>query len=249
MLFLSLITSILGISLLSCNIALKSFLSSLAILATSYFKDNCNSKFHIHELAMRDAVHGLRFLIAKKLFPELFHLLPDFSWSCDVLILLFHTFPRCGFVGKCQDHKHLCHLVSVQTGMKGFSAFFPAVCTQKRTPLRLILKRSALKVFGTGMCVRLYAVICCDVPSFDFLLHKYCKSGVTAKNRFGFVVKIRRFSACDFPRINTALCRPRYGCPPSEDEVLRLRCPSCCSQRREAFRRSRCPSSFSAGDW
>ncbi len=29
-----------GISLLSCNIALKSFLSSFAISATYYFKDN-----------------------------------------------------------------------------------------------------------------------------------------------------------------------------------------------------------------
>ncbi|PNH18499.1 hypothetical protein B6K86_08925 [Lachnospiraceae bacterium] len=59
----------------------------------------------------------------------------------------------------------------------------------KKAPLlRLILKRSALKVFGTGMCVRLYAVICYDVPPFDFLLHKCCKSGVTAKNQPGFVV-------------------------------------------------------------
>ena len=66
-------------------------------------------------------------------------------------------------------------------GMKGFSASFPAVCTQKGTPLRLILKRSALKVFGTGTYALLYTVICYDVPSFDFLLHKYCKSGVTEK--------------------------------------------------------------------
>ena len=56
-------------------------------------------------------------------------------------------------------------------GMKGFSASFPAVCTQKGTPLRLILKRSALKVFGTGTYALLYTVICYDVPSFDFLLH------------------------------------------------------------------------------
>ena len=50
-------------------------------------------------------------------------------------------------------------------GMKGFSASFPAVCTQKGTPLRLILKRSALKVFGTGTYALLYTVICYDVPS------------------------------------------------------------------------------------
>ena len=48
------------------------------------------------------------------------------------------------------------------------------------------------------MCVRLYAVICYDVPSFDFLLYKCCKSGVTAKNQPGFVVKIRRFPSVIF---------------------------------------------------
>lgn len=138
----------------------------------------------------------------------------------DILILLFHTFPPCGFVGRCKDHTHLRHLAAIQTGIKGFSASFPAVCTQKGTPLRLILKGSALKVFETGTYVRLYAVNCYDVPSSDFLLRKCCKSGVTAKNQPGFVVKILRFSACDFPRINTASRRPGCGYPPSEDAAL-----------------------------
>lgn len=99
----------------------------------------------------------------------------------DILILLFHALPPCGLVGRCKDHTHLRHLAAIQTGIKGFSASFPAVCTQKGTPLRLILKGSALKVFETGTYVRLYAVNCYDVPSSDFLLHKCCKSGVTAK--------------------------------------------------------------------
>ena len=158
----------------------------------------------------------------------------------------FHTFPPCGFVGRCKDHTHLRRLAAIQTGIKGFSASFPAVCTQKGTPLRLILKRSALKVFGTGTYVRLYAVNCYDVPSFDFLLHKCCKSGVTAKNQPGFVVKIRRFSACDFPRINTASRLPGCGCPPSEDAALPRRFSR--SPRTGACRRSRSPSSLSAGD-
>ena len=29
-----------------------------------------------------------------------------------------------------------------------------------------------------GLCVRLYTVNCYDVPLFDFLLHKCCKSAV-----------------------------------------------------------------------
>jgi len=65
--------------------------------------------------------------------------------------------------------------------MKGFSASFPAVCTQKGTPSQIDSEKECLEGFGTGMCVRLYAVICYDVPSFDFLLHKCCKSGVTEK--------------------------------------------------------------------
>ncbi len=69
------------------------------------------------------------------------------------------SLPPCGFVGRCPDNRHLRHLVSIQTGMKGFSAYFPAVCTQKGAPLRLILQRSALKVFEAGKCVRLYDVL------------------------------------------------------------------------------------------
>ena len=85
----------------------------------------------LDELAMRDAVHDLRFLIAKKLFTQLLHLFPDFSWSCDVLILLFHTFP----------------LAAIQTGMKGFSASFPAVCTQEGTPSQIDSKKECLEGF------------------------------------------------------------------------------------------------------
>ena len=117
---------------------------------------------------------------------------------------------------------------------------------KKAPPLRLILKRSAFNVFGTGTYALLYTVICYDVPSFDFLLYKCCKSGVTAKNRLGFVVKIRRFSACDFLRINTASRRPGCGCPPSEDAALPRRFSR--SPQTGACRRSRFPSSLSAGD-
>lgn len=129
---------------------------------------------------------------------------------------------------------------------KRLFSLFSCCLHAKRPPLRLILKRSALKVFGTGTYVRLYAVNCYDVPSFDFLLHKCCKSGVTAKNQPGFVVKIRRFSACDFPRINTASRLPGCGCPPSEDAALPRRFSR--SLRTGACRRSRSPSSLSAGD-
>ena len=63
-------------------------------------------------------------------------------------------------------------------------------------------------VFGTGTYVRLYAVNCYDVPSFDFLLHKYCKSGVTVKNQHGFVVKSAGFWPVIFPgSIQLCSCR------------------------------------------
>ena len=76
-----------------------------------------------------------------------------------------------------------------------------AHCSRKKKalPLRLILKRSALKVFGTGTYALLYTVICYDVPLFGFLLHKCCKSGVTAKNQPGFVVKSAGFLLCFSP--------------------------------------------------
>ena len=149
-------------------------------------------------------------------------------------------------MGRCPDNRHLRHLVSIQTGIKGFPPLFLLSARKKAPPLRVILKRSALKVFGTGTYALLYTVICYNVPSFDFLLHKCCKSGVTAKNRLGFVVKIRRFSACDFPRINTASRRPGCGCPPSEDAALPRRFSR--SPRTGACRRSRSPSWLSAGD-
>ena len=81
------------------------------------------------------------------LFAQLLHLFPDFSWSCDVLILLFHTFPPRGFVGRCPDNRHLRHLAAIQTGMKGFSASFHAVCTQKGTPSQIDSEKECLEGF------------------------------------------------------------------------------------------------------
>ncbi len=66
-------------------------------------------------------------------------------------------------------------------GWKAFQPLFLLFARKKAPLLRLILKRSALKIFGTGTYALLYTVICYDVPSSDFLLHKCCKSGVTAK--------------------------------------------------------------------
>ena len=48
-------------------------------------------------------------------------------------------------------------------------SLFSCCLHEKKAPLfRLILKRSALKFFGIGMCVRLYAVNGYDLPSFDY---------------------------------------------------------------------------------
>lgn len=106
---------------------------------------------------------------------------------------------------------NLRHLVSIQTGMKGFSASFPAVCTQKGPPLRLILKRSALMVFGTGTYALLYTVICYDVPSFDFLLHKCCKSGeVSCKRNGDFLSKSSDSSYPSFIAIHTDMIMNGY---------------------------------------
>ena len=93
-------------------------------------------------------------------FPNLRHLLPN----CRHPLVLSDSL-------SLLPPDNLRHLAAIQTGMKGFSASFPAVCTQKGTPLRLILKRSAFNVFGTGTYALLYTVICYDVPLFDFLLH------------------------------------------------------------------------------
>ncbi|MCI6637739.1 MAG: hypothetical protein MSH32_05485, partial [Lachnospiraceae bacterium] len=75
-------------------------------------------------------------------------------------------------MGRCKNHTHLRHLAAIQTEMKGFSASFLLSARKKAPPLRLILKRSAFNVFGTGTYALLYTVICYDVPSFDFLLHE-----------------------------------------------------------------------------
>ena len=65
----------------------------------------------------------------------------------DILILLFHALPPCGLVGRCKDHTHLRHLAAIQTGMKGFSASFPAVCTQKGTPSQIDSEKECLEGF------------------------------------------------------------------------------------------------------
>jgi hypothetical protein len=62
-------------------------------------------------------------------FPDLRHLLPN----CRHPPVLSDSLPL-----RPPDNPR--HMAAIQTGKKGFSASFPAVCTQKGTPLRLILK-------------------------------------------------------------------------------------------------------------
>ncbi|MCH3998981.1 MAG: hypothetical protein LKG90_09640 [Lachnospiraceae bacterium] len=69
-------------------------------------------------------------------FPNLRHLLPN----CRHPLVLSDSL-------SLLPPDNLRHLAAIQTGMKGFSASFPAVCTQKGTPSQIDSEKERLEGF------------------------------------------------------------------------------------------------------
>ena len=64
-------------------------------------------------------------------------------WKVEGLIILVSQVS----ILRTNFNRHLRHLAAIQTGMKGFSASFPAVCTQKGPPSQIDSEKECLEGF------------------------------------------------------------------------------------------------------